>query len=119
MGSGAKILVLESCAHHRQADDIGTVKIPWLFRQLVQSDAEFIHTREIPPDSELKDVRLVIQCAGCMVTRNFMLKRLRIFREKGIPVVNYGLFLAWANGLLPRAIEPFPYEYSRYLNGKK
>ncbi len=117
--SGSKILVLESCAHHRQADDIGMVKIPRLFRQLVKSDVEFIHAREIPSDQELTDVRLIIQCAGCMVTRNFMLKRLEIFKKKGIPVVNYGLFLAWANGLLPRAIESFPYEYSLYLEGTK
>ena len=113
--SASRILVLESCAHHKQADDIGTVKIPRLFRQLVKSDAEFIHSREIPSDEELKDVKLVIQCAGCMVTRNHMMKRLGIFKEKGIPVVNYGLFLAWANGLLPRAIEPFPFELSEYL----
>lgn len=112
--NGSKILVLESCAHHKQADDIGTVKIPRLFRQLVRSDAEFIHAREIPPENDLNQIKLVIQCAACMVTKNTVLKRLEIFKSRGIPVVNYGLFLAWANGLLPRAIKPFPYEYALY-----
>jgi [FeFe] hydrogenase H-cluster maturation GTPase HydF len=104
----AKVLVLEACAHHKQADDIGTVKIPRLFHQLVQAHAEFHHRREIPDDEELKTFSLVINCAGCMVSRNRMLVRIEKFHQLGIPVINYGLFLAWANGLLPRAILPFP-----------
>ncbi|NNM66977.1 MAG: [FeFe] hydrogenase H-cluster maturation GTPase HydF [Spirochaetales bacterium] len=104
----AKVLVLEACAHHKQADDIGTVKIPRLFHQLVQSRAVFHHRRDIPDEEELKTFSLVINCAGCMVSRNRMLSRIEKFRKLGIPVINYGLFLAWANGLLPRAILPFP-----------
>ncbi|MDC7222637.1 MAG: [FeFe] hydrogenase H-cluster maturation GTPase HydF [Spirochaetales bacterium] len=101
-----RILVMEACSHHKQADDLGTVKIPRLFRQLVGSQVEFGHSRTVPKRPEEWD--MVIHCAGCMVTRKAMLAKVEIFREKGIPVLNYGLFLAWANGLLPRALEPFP-----------
>ena len=113
----AKILVLESCAHHQQADDIGTVKIPRLFRQLVQPRAEFHHTRQLPPERELAEFSMVINCAGCMVSRNAVLERLDVLERLNIPVLNYGLFLAWVNGLLPRALEPFPEEYSLYNSG--
>ncbi len=101
-----RVLVMEVCSHHRQAEDLGTVKIPRLFRQLVGSQVEFGHTRKVPKDPEAWD--MVIHCAGCMITQKAMDSRLEIFRQKGIPVLNYGLFLAWANGLLPRALEPFP-----------
>jgi len=110
----AKVLVLESCAHHQQADDIGTVKIPRLFRQLVQPRAEFHHARQLPPEAELAKYSLVINCAGCMVSRNAILDRLDVLDRLGIPVLNYGLFLAWVNGLLPRALEPFPEVYELY-----
>jgi [FeFe] hydrogenase H-cluster maturation GTPase HydF len=114
MPPDARVLVLESCAHHQQADDIGTVKIPRLFRQLVQPRAEFVHLRQLPPDDELARFHLVINCAGCMVSRNAILDRLETLDRLNIPVVNYGLFLAWVNGLLPRALEPFPAEYAQY-----
>ncbi len=101
-----KVLVMESCSHHRQADDLGTVKIPRLFRQMVGSRVEFTHSRQMPDQPEEWD--LIIHCAGCMITQNAMDSKLEVFRQKEIPVLNYGLFLAWANGLLPRAVESFP-----------
>jgi len=114
MPTECRVLVLESCAHHQQADDIGTVKIPRLFRQLVQPRAEFHHARQLPPEEELARFHLVINCAGCMVSRHAVLDRLDVLQRLGIPVLNYGLFLAWANGLLPRALEAFPEEWARY-----
>lgn len=114
---GAKILVIESCSHHKQADDIGTVKIPRLYRQIIDPTAtfEFVHT--LPEAEKLKGYSLAINCAGCMVTRNVMINRINILKENDIPCVNYGFFLAWVNGLLPRAIECFPYEYEMYRQG--
>ena len=111
----SKILVLEACSHHRQADDIGTVKIPRLFKQLVKPNVEFEFSRIMPEENELKKYYMVITCDGCMITRNRMLKRLELLKKNGIFSINYGLFLAWANGLLPRALEPFDYEYNLYL----
>lgn len=102
----AKILVMESCAHHRQADDIGTVKIPRLFKQLVRQDVVFDFTRKMPSDDELKEYYLVIHCGGCMITSNVMLDRMSMIKRNNTYITNYGLFLGWVNGVLPRAIKP-------------
>jgi [FeFe] hydrogenase H-cluster maturation GTPase HydF len=104
----SKILVLESCQHHRQADDIGTVKIPRLFRQLVQSRVTFEFSRALPDEDKLKDYFMVINCGGCMVKRNLILNRIGKLKAQQVYGINYGLFLAWVSGLLPRAIEPIP-----------
>ena len=101
MRPGAKVLILESCSHHLQADDIGTVKIPRLFRQMVRRDGEFTFARKMPGRVELAEYDLVIMCASCMLTRGKVMSRLDDIREAGVPVLNYGLFLAWANGLFP------------------
>jgi [FeFe] hydrogenase H-cluster maturation GTPase HydF len=101
-----RVLVMESCSHHCQAEDIGRVKIPRLFRQMVGARVEFCHSRQLPEDPTGWD--LVIHCGGCMITQKAMDARLEIFRRHRIPVLNYGLFLAWAHGMLPRALEPFP-----------
>jgi [FeFe] hydrogenase H-cluster maturation GTPase HydF len=103
---GAKILVMESCAHHKQADDIGTVKIPRLFKQLVRQDVEFDFTRKMPTDDELKEYYMVIHCGGCMITSNVMMDRMSMVKKNGTYITNYGLFLGWVNGVLPRALEP-------------
>ncbi len=100
-----RVLVMESCAHHRQAEDLGTVKIPRLFRQMVSSRVEFSHSRKMPENPAEWD--MIIHCGGCMTTQKVMTGRLDAFAEAEVPVLNYGLFLAWANGLLPRALEPF------------
>lgn len=112
----SKILVLESCSHHKQADDIGTVKIPRLFKQLVEPSVTFDFAHNLPEKDKINDYALVINCAGCMVTRNAMINRINALKENNIPCINYGLFLAYANGLLPRALEPFEYEYSLYTS---
>jgi len=101
-----RVLVMEACSHHCQAEDLGRVKIPRLFRQMVGSRVEFCHCRQLPENP--KEWDLVIHCGGCMITQKAMEVRLAIFRKERIPVLNYGLFLAWAQGLLPRALEPFP-----------
>jgi [FeFe] hydrogenase H-cluster maturation GTPase HydF len=109
--SGGRILMLEACSHHRQADDLGTVKIPRLFRQLVPGPLEFEFARELPPQSELARYSLVVTCGSCMRTRREVMVRLDRIRAAGIGTLNYGIFLAWANGLLPRAVEMLP-EYA-------
>jgi [FeFe] hydrogenase H-cluster maturation GTPase HydF len=105
---GEKVLVLEACNHHRMDDDIGTVKIPRIFRQKVQKDTHFDLARTLPTEEELRSYALVISCAGCMVTRNVMMRHISILRKLRIPALNYGMFFAWANGLFPRALLPIP-----------
>jgi [FeFe] hydrogenase H-cluster maturation GTPase HydF len=109
--AGGRILMLEACSHHRQADDLGTVKIPRLFRQLVPGPLEFDFARELPFGPELARYSLVVNCGSCMRTRREVLLRLERIRAAGVGAVNYGIFLAWANGLLPRAVEMLP-EYA-------
>lgn len=107
--SDPNILVLESCSHHRQPDDdIGTVKIPHLLRTKKCPRAEFTHVRQLPSRDELKRYDMIIQCASCMVTRGKVMARLDRIAELEIPVTNYGMFLAWAHGLFPRAVEMIP-----------
>jgi [FeFe] hydrogenase H-cluster maturation GTPase HydF len=108
MPTAANVLVLESCSHHRQADDIGTVKIPKLFDKHCSKGASFNHVRQLPSKKELMKYDLVIQCASCMLTRSKVMSRLNTLTESGVPITNYGLFLAWVNGLFPRALEPIP-----------
>jgi len=108
LGPSGRVLMLEACSHHRQADDLGTVKIPRLFRQLVPGAFEFDYARELPEGDELARYALVVTCGSCMRTRREVMVRLGRIEAAGVAVVNYGIFLAWANGLLPRAVEMLP-----------
>lgn len=105
---GQKVLVLEACNHHRMDDDIGTVKIPGIFRRKVQKETLFELAQRLPEEKELRSYALVICCAGCMVTRNVMMHNLQTLRDLSIPALNYGMFFAWTNGLFPRALLPIP-----------
>jgi [FeFe] hydrogenase H-cluster maturation GTPase HydF len=116
--SGGRVLILEACSHHRQADDLGTVKIPRLFRQLVPGPLEFEYARELPEGLEPGRYSLVVTCGSCMRTRREVMLRLERIRSARIGVVNYGTFLAWANGLLPRAVEMLP-EYAFLAAGRE
>jgi [FeFe] hydrogenase H-cluster maturation GTPase HydF len=88
-----KILVLEGCSHHKQAEDIGTVKIPRLFRQMIHSQVSFHHARALPEMEELRTYHGVIHCGACMMKRREVSHRLALLEKEGIPVTNYGLFL--------------------------
>ncbi|MCR4821931.1 MAG: [FeFe] hydrogenase H-cluster maturation GTPase HydF [Treponema sp.] len=101
-----KVLIMEACSHHRQDDDIGTVKIPAILRKKFGEKIQIDSSRQL--DEKISDYNLVIHCAACMLSRKNMLSRLETFSRSGVPVINYGLFLAWAKGLFPRAIEAIP-----------
>ncbi|MCX7788377.1 MAG: [FeFe] hydrogenase H-cluster maturation GTPase HydF [Spirochaetes bacterium] len=112
--SNSRVLILEACSHHRQPDDIGTVKIPRLLRERVHPNITVDHARS-PEGIDLTRYNLIIHCAACMLTRRAMVARLSHFHRLRLPVMNYGLFLAWANGLLPRVLEPLPEYESKYV----
>lgn len=101
-----KILVMESCSHHRKEEDIGTVKIPKLFKKHYNSSVTFNFVRHLPEEEELKKYDLLIHCGACMTTGNIMKERINRVRETGLQITNYGLFLGMVNGLIPRALEP-------------
>ena len=106
---GSKILVAEACTHRRQDEDIGTVKIPNWMRERVCQDLVFenVSGREYPDN--LKDYDLILHCGGCMLNRKEILNRIREADSKGIPVINYGMAIAYLHGILDRALAPFPF----------
>ena len=111
----AKILIWESCTHHKKEDDIGTVKIPNLFRKKIRADVTFDFAHGLDRDiASLKDYHLIITCGACMITRSVMMAQINVLREHEIPITNYGLFLAYTNGLLPRALECLPEAFQKF-----
>lgn len=105
---GDKILVAEACTHHQQADDIGTVKIPRWLRQMTGKQLEFIHVSGGQYPENLADYAMVIHCGGCMINKKAMCYRIEQAAAAGVPVVNYGVLIAYVQGILERAITPFP-----------
>jgi len=105
---GDKVLIAEACTHHRQPDDIGKVQIPRWLRQLVGGDLDLHWTAGGGFPEDLATYRLVVHCGACMINRQEMLSRMDRAREAGVPIVNYGVFLAAVHGVLERALEPFP-----------
>ena len=105
---GDKVLVAEGCTHHRQCEDIGTVKLPRWIREKtgVQPDFTFCSGRDYPED--LTPYRLVVHCGGCTLGGREMKYRQRAAADQGVPITNYGILIASLNGILPRTLAPFP-----------
>jgi len=106
---GSKILIVEGCTHHRQSDDIGTVKIPRWLRQIAGGELDFEYVTGVSFPEDLSKYSLIIHCGGCMLNRQEMQYRLSVAKDKGVPIVNYGVLIAYMLGVLKRALEPFPY----------
>ena len=106
---GDKILIMESCSHSvNKCDDIGRTKLPNWLTKFTGKKLQFTviaSLDSLPPDAET--YKLAIQCGGCMVTRTQILRRLEMLKEKGVPVSNYGLAIAYCNGIFDRATEMF------------
>lgn len=109
---GDTILISEGCTHHRQCNDIGTVKLPGLLKKYTGKalNFEFSSGTEFP--EELSRYSLVIHCGGCMVTEREMLYRIKTVTDSGIPVTNYGTSIAYMNSILKRSVEIFPHLYN-------
>lgn len=105
---GDKILISEGCTHHRQCDDIGTVKIPRWLKSYVGDDVEFEFSSGIGFPKDLSPYKVVIHCGGCMLNEKEMKYRELCARRQGVPMTNYGVFIAFINGILKRSLEPFP-----------
>lgn len=109
---GDKVLISEGCTHHRQCDDIGTVKIPrWLNKYCgFELDYEFSSGGEFPEN--LQKYKLIIHCGGCTLNEREMKYRLACAAEQGVPMTNYGICIAYLQGILKRSVEPFEYIHS-------
>ena len=106
--NGDRILISEGCTHHRQCGDIGSVKLPALLKKTTgkELEIELSSGREFP--EELKRFAMVIHCGGCMLNEREMLYRMRTALDNGVPFTNYGVAIAYMNGILSRSLEVFP-----------
>lgn len=105
---GDVILIAEGCTHHRQCDDIGTVKLPRWIRKYTQKEPnfEFVSGTEFPDD--LSRYKLVVHCGACMLNQREMKYRLKCAGDQQIPITNYGISIAYMHGILKRSVAMFP-----------
>lgn len=105
---GDKVLISEGCTHHRQCNDIGTVKMPAWIERFCKAKPEFTFTSggEFPED--LSPYSLIVHCGGCMLTETAMKHRIETAISAGVPIVNYGIAIAQMHGILKRSVQMFP-----------
>lgn len=104
---GDKILISEGCTHHRQCNDIGSVKIPGWIKAYTKTEPEFVFTSGTEFPTDLSPYKLIIHCGGCMLNEKEMLYRYEYAHMQNIPITNYGLLIAHINGILKRSIQVF------------
>lgn len=108
---GDKILIGEGCTHHRQCDDIGTVKLPRWIKEYTGKNPEFIFTSGTEFPLNLSPYKMIIHCGACMLNEREMQYRIKCAADQNIPFTNYGITIAYINGILKRTVEPFPQIY--------
>ena len=105
---GDTILISEGCTHHRQCDDIGTVKLPRWVCEYTGKDVSFEFTSGTEFPLDLTRYKIIIHCGGCMLNEREMKYRLKCADDADIPITNYGTVIAYMKGILERSIEIFP-----------
>lgn len=105
---GDAILISEGCTHHRQCDDIGTVKLPRWISQRTRKHPVFSFTSGTEFPEDLSPYKLIIHCGGCMVSEREMKYRIRCAADQNIPITNYGTAIAFIQGILKRSVQIFP-----------
>lgn len=105
---GDKILISEGCSHHRQCGDIGTVKLPKMLTKRTGKtfDINTSSGNDFPDD--LSEYKLIIHCGGCMLSSREMVYRMKCAQDAGVPFTNYGVSIAYMNGILKRSLGVFP-----------
>lgn len=103
---GDRILISEGCTHHRQCDDIGTVKLPNWIRNYTKKEVEFEFTSGTEFPLDLSSYKMIVHCGGCMLNEREMKYRLKCAEDAKIPITNYGTCIAYINGILNRSLEP-------------
>lgn len=104
---GDTVLISEGCTHHRQCEDIGTVKLPRWVREHTGKDLQFAFTSGTEFPLDLSPYKLIVHCGGCMLNEREMKYRLKCAEDQGIPMTNYGICIAYINGILERSLAPF------------
>lgn len=103
---GDKILIAEGCTHHKQSDDIGTFKIPNWLKKYTNKDLVFEYSSGVSFTEDINNYKLIIHCGGCMMNRAAMMNRINKSKDNNVPIVNYGILIAYLKGILPRALQP-------------
>ncbi len=105
---GDKILISEGCTHHRQCNDIGTVKLPGWIKDYVQKEIEFHFTSGTEFPEDLSPYKMIVHCGACMLNEREMKYRQAWAKDQKIAMTNYGILIAHVHGILKRSVEPFP-----------
>ncbi len=106
--TGDRILISEGCTHHRQCDDIGTVKLPAWIRKFTGAEPVFEWTSGTAFADDLTKYKMIIHCGACMLNEKEMQHRIACAKQQGVPITNYGIAIACINGILRRTLQPFP-----------
>lgn len=112
---GDHVLISEGCTHHRQADDIGRVKIPRWLRQMTGKQLEFDYTSGTQFTEDVQKYQLIIHCGACMLNKTAMTYRIEQAEAYGVPIVNYGVLIGYVQGVLERALKPFKAAHAAYM----
>ena len=107
LNKDSRVLIAESCTHNVSHEDIGRVKIPKLLNKYVGADLTYDHSifHDFPEDIDKYD--LIIHCGACMINRKTVINRVKQCKEKNVPITNYGIVLAYLNGILERSLSLF------------
>ncbi len=105
---GDTILISEGCTHHRQCDDIGTVKLPRWIKNYTGKDIKFEFSSGTEFPTDLSKYKMVVHCGGCMLNEREVKYRMACCADRGVPITNYGILIAYIHGILKRSVEVFP-----------
>ena len=108
LSDGDTILMAEGCTHHRQCDDIGTVKLPRWIREYTGKELHFETSSGGSFPEDLRKYKMVVHCGGCTLNPKEMASRIAQAKDQRVPIVNYGTLIAAINGILKRSIAPLP-----------
>lgn len=108
LNDGDRILITEGCTHHRQCNDIGSVKLPAWVKKYSGKELVFDFSSGGEFPDNLNEYRLIIHCGGCMLNAKEIKSRLKSAVKAGVPITNYGICIAKMNGILDRSLSPFP-----------
>jgi [FeFe] hydrogenase H-cluster maturation GTPase HydF len=111
---GASVLIAEACTHHALDGDIGRVKIPGWLRHFVGGEVDVSVASGSSFPKALADFDLIVHCGACTLNRKEMIGRVDVAREAAVPITNYGLCIAFVQGVLRRVLEPFPAALAAY-----
>lgn len=105
---GDSVLICEGCTHHRQCEDIGTVKMPAWIKKHTGKELAFHFTSGTEFPDDLSPYRLIVHCGGCTLNEREMQYRIKCAADSGVPMTNYGIIIAYIHGILARSVALFP-----------